>query len=85
MYSLVCKGWRQHEFKNKMDGEPNFIAVLYVLKMSHFNIMLTLPLFQFTGGTGVFQVSCLVVTLAVLILKVFTLTPSRKLILFSES
>jgi len=53
--------------------------------MSHFNIMLTLPLFQFTGGTGVFQVSCLVVTLAVLILKVFTLTPSRKLILFSES
>ena len=22
MYSLVCKGWRQHEAKNKMDGEP---------------------------------------------------------------
>lgn len=53
--------------------------------MSHFNVVLPLLLFQFTGRTGMFQVSCLVVALAMLVFKVVALTPARKLVLVGQS
>ncbi|WP_145912675.1 hypothetical protein [Endozoicomonas montiporae] len=53
--------------------------------MSHFNVVLPLLLFQFTGCAGMLQVSSLVVAFAMLVFKIFALTPARKLVLIGES